>query len=201
MKYNFLLIAIGIDTSSPEDESWSHFLGSFVFEQDKNNLVVIDGQQRLTTIVIMLCTICALFNELNREDLFKGVRKYIMGTDDLGADYSRVDNPDLTNFQLIVDECTTYNPLLNKRSLLNERYLEKTTKDNVNVKKCFYFFYNAFQEMIDNSDNKIDTLLKIRTKIIELDVIDIKATNQQESYNIFEILNARGVELKSHELI
>ena len=34
-----------------------------------------------------------------------------------------------------------------------------------------------------------------------LDVIDIRASNQQESYNIFEILNARGVDLKQHELI
>ena len=47
------------------DQDWTHFLGSFVFEKNQkdNKLVVIDGQQRLTTIIIMLCAICVLFNE------------------------------------------------------------------------------------------------------------------------------------------
>lgn len=196
-----LQYCLSIDGEEQNDETWSHFLGSFVFEQNKKDLVVIDGQQRLTTIIMMLCAICTLFNELNREDLFKGVKKYILGTDDLGADYSRVDNDELKNFQLIVYECTTYNRFLNKQRLFEDTYLENSPKDNVNVKKCFLFFYNAFQTIIESEMDKIDTLLKIRNKIIELDVIDIKATNQQESYNIFEILNARGVELKSHELI
>lgn len=47
----------------------------------------------------------------------------------------------------------------------------------------------------------IAELGRIKDQIMGLDVIDIRATNQQESYNIFEILNARGVDLKQHELI
>ena len=37
------------------DQDWTHFLGSFVFEKNQrdNKLVVIDGQQRLTTIIII----------------------------------------------------------------------------------------------------------------------------------------------------
>ena len=119
----------------------------------------------------------------------------------VGKCFCRVDNPELKNFQLIVDECTNYSELLNKRRLFEDGYLEKSPKDNINVKRCFLFFYEAFKTIIDDSLDSIDELTKIRNKIIDLDVIDIKATNQQESYNIFEILNARGVDLKSHELI
>lgn len=193
---------IEIDMPDDDKDSWSHFLGSFVFEKDKKNLIVIDGQQRLTTIVIMLCAIAVLYNEHGREDLFKGTIKYIIGTDDIGQDFSRVDNNDLKNFQVIISEATNYNPLLNKSNLFNGTYLENSPKDNLNIKRCFLFFYNQFKDMENVSNkNDIQELSKIRDKIMGLDVIDIKATNQQESYNIFEILNARGVDLEQHELI
>ena len=55
--------------------------------------------------------------------------------------------------------------------------------------------------MIDSAEQRIIELSRIKDKILALDVIEILATNQQESYNIFEILNARGVDLQQHELI
>lgn len=189
------------DTIHETEIEWTHFLGSFVFERQGKNLIVIDGQQRLTTIMLMLCAICTLFNELGEEARFKGVTKYIIGTDDLGADYVRVDNQELKNFQLIVAEATYYNNLQAKPNLFFGTYLENSPQDNVNVKQCFLFFYNQFQNMIKNKERADLELNNIKDKVMGLDVIDIRATNQQESYNIFEILNARGVDLKQHELI
>ncbi len=182
---------------------WTHFLGSFVFERQSQgkDLIVIDGQQRLTTITLMLCAICTLFNEYGEEARFRGVTKYIIGTDDMGADYVRVNNQELSNFQFIVDEATQYNNLQSKSKLFSSSYLENSPQDNVNVKQCFSFFYNQFLEMIQVCPNRIIELGRIKDQIMGLDVIEIRATNQQESYNIFEILNARGVDLKQHELI
>lgn len=141
------------------------------------------------------------FNETGEEARFRGVTKYIIGTDDMGADYVRVDNQDLNNFQFIVAESTEYNSLQSKSNLFSGAYLENSPQDNVNVKQCFLFFYNQFQELIHNSKDPAAELGNIKDKIMGLDVIDIRASNQQESYNIFEILNARGVDLKQHELI
>lgn len=190
--------------SKEESKSeWTHFLGSFVFERQSQgkDLIVIDGQQRLTTITLMLCAICTLFNEYGEEARFRGVTKYIIGTDDMGADYVRVNNQALKNFQFIVDEATQYNSLQSKSKLFSSSYLENSPQDNVNVKQCFAFFYNQFLEMIQVCPDNIAELGRIKDQIMGLDVIDIRATNQQESYNIFEILNARGVDLKQHELI
>lgn len=191
-----------IDASQTgENTEWTHFLGSFVFERQDKNLIVIDGQQRLTTITIMLCAICVLFNEHGEENRFRGVTKYIIGTDDMGTNYVRVDNQDLQNFQLIVTESTDFNQLHSKPKLFSSSYLVSTSQDNVNVKQCFEFFYNQFSEMIQDNHDPCIELGRIKDKIMGLDVIDIRASNQQESYNIFEILNARGVDLKQHELI
>lgn len=190
--------------SKEESKSeWTHFLGSFVFERQSQgkDLIVIDGQQRLTTITLMLCAICTLFNEYGEEARFRGVTKYIIGTDDMGADYVRVNNQALKNFQFIVDEATQYNSLQSKSKLFSSSYLENSPQDNVNVKQCFAFFYIQFLEMIQVCPDHIAELGRIKDQIMGLDVIDIRATNQQESYNIFEILNARGVDLKQHELI
>lgn len=189
--------------NASSEQDWTHFLGSFVFEknQKNNKLVVIDGQQRLTTIIVMLCAICVLFNEAGEQDRFNGVKKYILGTDDLGKPYSRVGNVDLSNFQLLVDEATSYNSLQSKSNLFSGTYLVSTPKDNLNIKQCFIFYYTQFSEMIDVTEQKIVELSRIKDKILALDVIEILATNQQESYNIFEILNARGVDLQQHELI
>ena len=190
--------------SKEESKSeWTHFLGSFVFERQSQgkDLIVIDGQQRLTTITLMLCAICTLFNEYGEEARFRGVTKYIIGTDDMGADYVRVNIQALKNFQFIVDEATQYNSLQSKSKLFSSSYLENSPQDNVNVKQCFAFFYNQFLEMIQVCPDHIAELGRIKDQIMGLDVIDIRATNQQESYNIFEILNARGVDLKQHELI
>lgn len=190
--------------SKEKDKSdWTHFLGSFVFERQSQgkDLIVIDGQQRLTTITLMLCAICALFNENGEEARFRGVTKYIIGTDDMGVDYVRVNNQELRNFQFIVDEATQYNKLQSKSKLFSSSYLETSPQDNVNVKQCFNFFYNQFLEMIQIYPDRMAQLGQIKDQIMGLDVIDIRATNQQESYNIFEILNARGVDLKQHELI
>ena len=168
-----------------QENEWTHFLGSFVFERQGKDLIVIDGQQRLTTITLMLCAICALFNELGDEARFRGVTKYIIGTDDMGADYVRVDNQELKNFQFIVAESTEYSRLQSKPNLFSGTYLENSPQDNVNVKQCFFFFYNQFQEMIQQSKHPAVQLGEIKDQIMGLDVIDIRATNQQESYNIF----------------
>lgn len=194
-------IEIDSQEENNDEVEWTHFLGSFVFERQEKDLIVIDGQQRLTTITLMLCAICVLFNEAGEESRFRGVTKYIIGTDDMGVEYVRVNNQDLKNFQFIVTEATDYNRLQCKSSLFSSSYLENSTQDNVNVKQCFLFFYNQFQEMIQDHKQLAIELGHIKDKIMGLDVIDIRASNQQESYNIFEILNARGVDLKQHELI
>lgn len=189
--------------NASSNQDWTHFLGSFVFEksQNSNKLIVIDGQQRLTTIIIMLCAICVLFSESGEQDRFNGVTKYILGTDDLGKPYSRVGNADLSNFKLLVDEASSFNALQSKSNLFSSTYLVSTPKDNLNIKQCFIFFYTQFSEMISAAEQGIVELSRIKDKILALDVIEILATNQQESYNIFEILNARGVDLQQHELI
>ena len=55
-----------------------YFIGSMVvFKQGKQEFGVVDGQQRLTTITILLCAIRDSFASLGEEDLAQGLHQLI----------------------------------------------------------------------------------------------------------------------------
>lgn len=55
-----------------------YFIGSMVvFKKSKQQFGVVDGQQRLTTITILLCVIRDQFSKLGNDDLAKGLHQLI----------------------------------------------------------------------------------------------------------------------------
>ena len=55
-----------------------YFIGSMVvFKKSKQRFGVVDGQQRLTTITILLCVLRDAYLDLGAEDLAKGVHQLV----------------------------------------------------------------------------------------------------------------------------
>lgn len=64
-----------------ENLSEAYFIGSMVvYKVERSSLAVVDGQQRLTTITILLCAIREGFKVLDRPDLANGLQAYIEQT-------------------------------------------------------------------------------------------------------------------------
>lgn len=66
-----------------EDSEGEYFIGSMVTYQPKGSDVsfVVDGQQRLTTIIMILASLRNRFRELNAPDLAAGLQTFIERTD------------------------------------------------------------------------------------------------------------------------
>lgn len=72
-----------------------YFIGTLVLVgDDRDNVMqIVDGQQRLTTITILLSVLCERFKEIKQDTFAEAIFKnYIEGQDDDGKKYFKLDN-------------------------------------------------------------------------------------------------------------
>ena len=185
------------------EEDKYHFIGSFIFEKNSDNWTVVDGQQRLTTITILIVVISKFFAVNNQPKLYSGIRKYCTFKDDDGIDQMRVINEDFTVFSNIVFDYfqDSQNPLSVEEYFINENIsLDKHGKLFI---ACYKYFYDYISLKINELgyEEKIEWLCTFRDAVINLKAIEITVDKEQEGYIIFEILNSRGLPLEQHELL
>ena len=94
--------------SMQESGKVSYFLGSFIF-QNKNkseNKIVIDGQQRLTSLLVLFATICKKFRDLNDDFNITETKKYcLLGDKTDKVEKPRIINDDLKIINFYIDYC------------------------------------------------------------------------------------------------
>lgn len=180
-----------------------HFIGSFIFEKNADKWIVVDGQQRLTTITILIAVISKFFAVNNQHKLYSGIRKYCTFNDDEGIQQMRVVNEDFTVFSNMIFDYFQDS----QSSLTVEEYFKN---ENISIDKhsnlfinCYNFFHDYISLKIKalDYDQKIEWLCAFRDAVINLKAIEITVDKEQEGYIIFEILNSRGLPLEQHELL
>lgn len=169
-----------------------YFLGSIVtFKNDQGRLEVIDGQQRLTTFLLILRAFYdkfALMQNQTSQDMYKLIAQCIWSTDEFGR-------PDME--QLKIDsEVATDND--------KEEFLEILRTGDVPASyrskyaNNFRFFQNKIQEL---SDKYMDYPLYFLTRILNNCVIlPIEAESQDTALRIFSTLNDRGLPLSDADI-
>lgn len=167
----------------------SHYIGNIVYYIGKNNTasfseyILIDGQQRITSILLLLC---AIKKELKDEDYDKKIieRKYLLNEYDeekLRVKLKQTDNDDEI-FEKII---------------LGQPLLEEEKKSNL------YINYNFFMEKLEEYKNLI-SLKDIYNAIGNLDIVDLnlQIENDLEAVQkIFEKINSTGKPLSTADLI
>lgn len=175
----------------------NHFLGTFVLQENENNYEIIDGQQRITTLLIILSAICAIFNELENEEEHGQTRQYIVGNIGLKSQYCRMNNNSIPNIGVIINSVAEYRENLISKSIIDTTLLEKKGDGNRGVVSCFYYYYNYIKDNFDVDEE----LIAFRNIVLDMKVIHIASEDELDCYDIFEILNARGVDLEDSELL
>ncbi|WP_367750779.1 DUF262 domain-containing protein, partial [Helicobacter pylori] len=172
------------------DQIEGHFIGSIVFVHDGiyttnyNELLIIDGQQRLTTITLLFI---ALRNYLNDEDEFlekfshqKIQNRYLINSDEKGD----------KKFKLILSE-PDRDTLL---SLIDENR-RKPSEPSSKIMENF----KLFEEWIRKNTDKLETIFKGLEKLM---VVEISLERGKDNPQlIFESMNSKGIELTQTDLI
>lgn len=181
----------------------SYFIGSMVvYKLDRSSLAVVDGQQRLTTIAILLCTIRNAFKQLGAEEFAAGLQAYI-------AQKTR------ENKTVYVLRTETSYPYLQEGVLKDsppDVPLEMGREEK-SIARAFEVFSARIDEQVaeiiadhagDEKERKkacIDWLCKLRDAVFDLNVIVVTLDNEDDAYLIFETLNTRGKDLALSDLI
>lgn len=168
------------------DDGETHFLGSIVVVEkgtaidELDKFEVVDGQQRLTTISVLLCTIRQHYDANDREEAADSVDKnYIWEEDDDFNPQQKLSLNSLDNPQY--------------RRLLHGN---KPREDESQLKRVAEFFD---ERLSDLSGEEVDRLRKLLLNAMTL--VTIECDSQESAFRLFETLNDRGLELSSVDLI
>ncbi|WP_288877514.1 DUF262 domain-containing protein [uncultured Dialister sp.] len=199
--YNTFFIDIleGIKQEDKKLINTDYFIGTMVFsgsEKKDESIEVIDGQQRLTVITILLSVLTSKFKNIKEEDLAEATFEYIKTKDDYGRPIPKLKS------------ITSYPYFEAYVQSIEKMDVEPATEEEINIKQTYNYFESELEEMklkgkYDFNENTPykDLLIAIRDQILQMNVISILTEEKDSAYEIFEILNAKGKNLASIDLI
>ena len=180
------------------DEDNEHYMGYLVLQTSNNKeFQIIDGQQRLTTMSLLILSTLKCLKEL--------VDSGIEAENNL----KRKDSL-LNSYIGYVDPVTliSNNKLkLNRNSddyykqhlvLLKELPLRNTNSSEKQMRECFNWYYDRIKKEFNTGESLAAFIDNIVDKLF-FTVIEV--TDQLNAFKVFETLNARGVQLSSADLL
>lgn len=188
------------------DDTDNYFIGSMVvYQSQKPYFGIVDGQQRLTTITLMLAAIRNAFVAIGQVNLAKGVHKYI--------EKANIDNENefvlktQSSFPYLQDYIQSYHSHgLDCDIGFEEKKLEEAFKlicSKLSIQVPALKDEEAQQDSLftDHDTSAVLELKKLRDKVLSLKLVFIQLGNEDDAYLIFETLNARGKDLTTSDLV
>lgn len=157
-----------------------HFIGTFFVKDENHKSIVIDGQQRITSIFLLMK---ALYDHATNKDIKEDIEEYLYSDQREQTLRLQLNEKDNYYFHLLI-ETTDYEFLSHRIDTLSEE--EKQSHIILN----YYYFY----QYIDNYMNKgyeISQLFSCFEKV-SICVLRLGDENPQE---IYESLNSTGLPL------
>lgn len=180
------------------NEEIEHYMGYLVLQtSDNKTFKVIDGQQRLTTLSILMLAVLKVLQTFSDSGIEKqnndiridSYRKNYIGT--------------LNTITLISDNKLKLNRnsdnyYRNYMVLLKDLPLRNTNSSEKQMRECFLWFSSKLSKQFKTGEaiaNFVETIVD------KLFFTVITVTDQINAFKVFETLNARGVQLSSSDLL
>ena len=172
--------------SAPKEENKMHFIGSIVYvcndeytTDEIEKFVVIDGQQRITTVTLLLIALYQLAIELGDSRLAETILEYYLINKNAESDEFKVKLK------------ATENNDRDLRSLLNHETIPASNYSN--IKNNFNFFKKNINR--DNRNIVFEGFKRLLFVEIRLE------RGKDNAQKIFESLNSTGLDLSQADLI
>ena len=182
-----------------EDNVRPHFLGAIVLQLRESRTgevrktLVVDGQQRLTTLQLLIKATQQVFQQMDYKEMADRLRDLTENPDDqLGND---------TDNQTKIRQSN-----LSDQKSFQEAIRGIAPADQGNqwpITQSYSYFKEEVEQWLhsgaDDAPKRANALKKVLTKYIQLAVIDL--AEDEKPHVIFESLNARGESLTQSDLV
>ena len=191
-----------LQTIIKEKDREEHFLGQIVLNENKGKKYIIDGQQRTTTIVILLSVLRDFFDAFYEEfqiidaryfseDItIKFIGRYSDTIDDLKLTLGEIDKTFFKNYIQITNI---------------EKIKAEKIPSHIKIEEAYKYFYDEIEKIFKNSkdfNDKFDDIKEIYHVLLKkLKIMYVETDNEYEAFIIFETLNARGKDLETSDLL
>jgi uncharacterized protein with ParB-like and HNH nuclease domain len=172
-------------------ETGVHFMGAIVSVPTRtspvgvNKHLIIDGQQRLTTVSILLCAL----------------RDCIKDIDEKSA--SHIHEVYLTNRYVEPEDTLKFVPTQVDRDAYRKIALDREVPENTAnlISKAYDFFKTKLAKEVDSNEEKISINRILIVLKQSLQVVAINLSPDDDPYLIFESLNFKGTPLTQADLV
>ncbi|HRP90928.1 MAG TPA: DUF262 domain-containing protein [Edaphocola sp.] len=177
-----------------------YFLNTYLTCKTSNYVSIVDGQQRLTTFLIMLIALKRLVAEVHKNENYTvktvstaTLEKLIFEADDFDKpEYYKIYNPNRQSaFDFILGNLETYEP---------KDETQKRIVENFGI--ISGYFNGFFKSEIPETPIDVTKLTYYIYYVLEkLNIVEIHIEQQENVATIFEVVNDRGLGLKPYEIL
>lgn len=179
-----------------EKDRTNYFIGSIIIVKNGDKYDVIDGQQRLTTLVLSLCAIRKIFEELKSqeltsefsEDMLSDVKKWLFKYDMK----TKTRNPRL---ELQYEESSGF-----LDNLIQQVVYEGTITDSIRrMQEAYNRIYDNFKSYAEQDALLFEEFVQFY--LTNINIVVIESDNLGSALKIFETINQRGAGLNAMDLV
>ena len=193
--YQFL-VDIDEEFEAHSNEQQSYFIGSIIVVKKDSKYDVIDGQQRLTTIVISLCAMRNILEDLQKRDQLTDMSSSIL--DIVKKWLFKFDlktKSTLSRLELQYDESNGYLDTVIQKKV----YEGDVTNSIEKMQKAYDRIFKHLQNYLNQETELFEEY--VQYFLTNVNVVVIESDNLGSALKIFETINQRGAGLNAMDLV
>ncbi|CAE6778816.1 DUF262 domain-containing protein [Nitrospira defluvii] len=174
-----------------------YFLNTFLTHNATGNSSIVDGQQRLTTLLLILIKLYQVLKDIEKDSANKGrtfssqkLEELIFESNDFGG---------VARFKIFNENRDDA-----FRALVEGRVVEAKDETRRRIKENFALISEYFDSFLKGRDGLWDlakTTYYITYLLDRISIVEIRIERQDNVAMIFEVVNDRGLGLKPYEIL